>query len=157
MANFSIAYAFPVALTIIGGLLYHTSSKHVPDLHPSVVLTMAYVLQLVFCIAWAVHAKAGADFSTAWTVSEGRHWILGLAIGSIVMEVGFILAYRAGWNLSAADITSVAVISLLFLLGETFVYGHAFNLKRMLGIILCVIGLVLINWSGLGNQNPVDG
>lgn len=145
MANFSIAYIFPIALTIFGGLIYHTSSQHVPNLHPSSVLTIAYVLQLIFCIGWGIYTKASTDVSTALMSSGDRYWIVGLAIGSIVMEVGFILAYRAGWNLSSADITSVSVISILFLFGETLIYNFDFNLKRMIGIIICTIGLMLIN------------
>ncbi len=138
------AYLFPIVLTIIGGTLYHTSSKNVPDINPLMVLIIAYTIQIVICSGMMfVFPNQGSNILPL-KIADHR-WLVGLAIGSILLELGFILAYKAGWDLSAADITSVAVISILFVPIGMLFYDEPVTIKRVIGIVVCAVGLVLIN------------
>jgi drug/metabolite transporter (DMT)-like permease len=75
------------------------------------------------------------------------NWVsvaLGLTI--VGLELGYLLAYRAGWNISLAGIFSNATVALLLIpIGITLFHERlsAFNLA---GILCCTLGLVLVNW-----------
>lgn len=67
---------------------------------------------------------------------------LGLAI--VGLETGFLLAYRAGGNISYSGIFSnVAAMLILLPIGLIF-FKEVLTIKNVLGIILCLAGLVLL-------------
>ena len=77
-------------MTIVGGLAYHLSSKAIPEQNPLAALSVAYTLQTIICGALMFSTSAGQKIHFIW-----NNWILGLVFGSIMLELGFILAYRA--------------------------------------------------------------
>ena len=67
-----------------------------------------------------------------------------MGIAAACIEVGFLLAYRAGWRISVAAVTSnVAVTALLIPIGIV-AYKEHLSLRSILGLICCVLGLVLV-------------
>jgi len=75
------------------------------------------------------------------------NWIqLALAVSVIFIELGFLLMYRYGWNLSTGNlITGVFVNIILVVLGITLL-GEKVNFINTTGIILSIIGVTLISY-----------
>jgi multidrug transporter EmrE-like cation transporter len=68
---------------------------------------------------------------------------LGVAI--VGLELGFLLAYRAGWNISVAGIVSASLVALVLIpVGLTF-FKEKLTPLNLLGVVLCIAGLVLVN------------
>ena len=68
-----------------------------------------------------------------------------LAFAVVGLELGFSLAYRAGWNINlGSSVSSFALTLLLIPVGLLFFQEprSAFNL---LGVVVCVAGLLLVN------------
>ena len=74
-------------------------------------------------------------------------WIqLAVAGGIFLMEFGFLLMYRYGWNLSTGNLVTGVIINIaLFGLG-VFVLGEKVNLVNMVGIALSIVGVALISY-----------
>ncbi len=70
-----------------------------------------------------------------------------LAFEIVGLEVGFLLAYRAGWNISSAAIfVNVAGTLLLVPVGLLF-FKEKLSAVNLLGILVCILGLVMVNWK----------
>lgn len=75
------------------------------------------------------------------------NWIqLALAVSVLMIELGFLLMYRYGWNLSTGNlITGVFVNLILVGVGITLL-GEKMSLINTIGIILSIIGVTLISY-----------
>jgi multidrug transporter EmrE-like cation transporter len=68
---------------------------------------------------------------------------LGIAI--VFLEFGFILAYRAGWQISTAAIFSNATIGIVLIPIGALLFKESLDAVKLGGIAFCILGLVLIN------------
>jgi hypothetical protein len=134
----------PIALTLTGAVLYHVSSKSVPrGIHPLAAIIGAYMgailLALVLAWRWPAPEPFGASFRQAnWAV-------LGVGLGALLIEVGFILAYRAGWPLNTASLmVNVAAAILLIPIGLAL-FSERVTAGKAAGILLCLAGLALLS------------
>ena len=74
----------------------------------------------------------------------GPFLVLGIVI--VGLEVGFIYAFRAGWQVSVAQIVSSAVVAVMMIFVGYLLYHEAITWNKIVGIIICLAGLVLINY-----------
>ncbi len=72
-------------------------------------------------------------------------YALGVAI--VGLEVGFMLAYRAGWNISLAGLISSTTVSLLLIPVGLLAFRESLSAVNALGIAMCLVGLVLVNYK----------
>lgn len=136
-------YVGSIALTIAGNIAYHLLNKTVaPHAHPFASLVATYGTGLLFSVVvLAVTAPRG--------VANGLkelNWA-SYALGGVVvlLEVGFLLAYRAGWRISVAAVYSNVAVGLLLLpIGYLF-YREALSATNVVGIALAVVALMLMS------------
>ncbi len=135
---------WPLLMTIIGGALYHLSSKSVPrTLHPLSAIIIAYAAAITLCLVAALFYQADESFVASFR--EIGWAAIGLGAGAAMIEVGFLLAYRDGWQLSVTSIiVNVSVAVVLIPVGLAL-FRERLSGWNVLGIILCLAGLVLIS------------
>jgi uncharacterized membrane protein len=75
---------------------------------------------------------------TNWTT-----FVLELVI--IGLELGYILAYRNGWQMSTASVTANIALAIALIVVSLVFYKETITVKQIAGIVLCGGGLVLIN------------
>jgi uncharacterized membrane protein len=68
---------------------------------------------------------------------------LGLAI--VGLETGFIYLYRAGWKVSIGPLVANSLVALGMIVIGLLFYKESLSLKQIIGIVLCMGGLVLVN------------
>jgi uncharacterized membrane protein len=74
-------------------------------------------------------------------------WLhIGLAFSVLFIEIGFLLMYRAGWNLSTGNIITGVVINLSLVIIGLLMFNEKLNTINFVGVILCIIGVTLINY-----------
>jgi drug/metabolite transporter (DMT)-like permease len=61
------------------------------------------------------------------------------------LEVGWIFAYKAGWEVSTGFIVQSAVLAILLLVLGYFLYHEALTWNKVAGVVICLIGLIFIN------------
>jgi multidrug transporter EmrE-like cation transporter len=133
-----------LGIAIAATVGYHLVLKLMPaSANPYLSLAVTYAITtVVFVCAYAV-APGGASLRDAvgqlnWTT---------LALGAVVvfLDLGFLMLYRGGFDVSLGQIiTQSAAALLLLLLGVAF-FAEKLSLANIGGILLCVAGLWLIN------------
>ena len=79
---------------------------------------------------------------------RGLNWASYLLALSLVgLEVGFLLVYRAGWNIGIAAVLVNVVASLILVPIAIFVFKDKLNWVNIVGILVCLAGLVMLNWK----------
>jgi uncharacterized membrane protein len=132
-----------LALTIAGNVLYHLAQKSTPaGVHPIVSIVVSYttaiVLSLAVLIAFPLREPLAAEIRRLNWAS----FAVGLAI--LAVEVGFLLAYRAGWRVSIASVTANTTVALILIPTGILIFRERLTATNALGIILCVVGLLLV-------------
>ncbi|HNJ13441.1 MAG TPA: hypothetical protein PLN43_07660, partial [Anaerolineales bacterium] len=72
---------------------------------------------------------------------------IGLAIAIVGIEFGFLLTYRAGWHLGIAAVLVNVVASLILVPVALLVFKDEISWVNILGILICLVGLVMLNWK----------
>jgi len=133
-----------LSLAIVATVAYHVVLKLTPaGANPLLSLMLTYgAVTLAFAGALVL---APGDF--AWR-DEVRHlnWTaIALALAIIGLDLGFILLYRSGFEVSlGALVTQTAAAMLLVGIG-VLVFREKLSLSHGCGILLCLAGLWLVN------------
>jgi uncharacterized membrane protein len=139
MKNFYL----PIALAVGGNLLYHLSQKSIPKAaNPLFVITIAYVVGIVACVLYAFAYPNEKSFLD--TLRESNWAVYGMGLGAAVIEVGFLLAYRAGWNISTAAVVCTAAATLILIPIGVIAFREHLSVRNVVGLLLCMVGLVLV-------------
>jgi uncharacterized membrane protein len=134
---------FPFALAVGGMLFYHLSQKSIPkEMNPFVAMIIAYAGGIVLLAICALAYPGKKSFVDS--VRESNWAVFVVGAGAACIEVGFLLAYRAGWRISVTAIaTNVAATALLVPIG-IIVFKDQLSLRNILGLLFCILGLVLV-------------
>lgn len=136
-------YIWPVLLILGSNIAYNLMTKSTPvQVNPFASLTVTYLVAAVFSFILLLFSSSGhplADFREVnWTGI-----VLGMAI--VGLELGYICLYRAGWNISVGSLVTNVLLAACLLVIGLIVFKEAVGVKQMLGIAVCLCGLVLIN------------
>ena len=133
----------PFVLTVGGMLFYHLSQKSVPrEINPFIATIIAYLVGIVVCTVFAFTYPADKSFSGSLKQANWAVFCLGAA--AALIEVGFMLVYRAGWRISLAAVaTNVAATVILIPIG-ILIFKEHLSLRNIIGVIFCLAGLVLV-------------
>ena len=138
------AYLWPMALVIVTNTLYQICAKSVPkEINPFASLTVTY---LVGAVASGILYFSLTLETDLWREYGKLNWapvVLGLAITGL--ETGWICAYKAGWPVSTSFLTQSAVLAIALLLVGCFLYHETISWNKIVGAIICLIGLVFLN------------
>jgi drug/metabolite transporter (DMT)-like permease len=134
----------PILLAISGGVLYHVSQKAIPrTVHPFAAIIFAYAVGIVLCAVGMAFDQAGRSFLSSF---RDANWaVIGVGAGAMAIEVGFLLAYRAGWNINAASVVMSISVSLLLIPIGLLAYKEHLSARSAAGICCCLLGLYLLS------------
>ena len=137
-------YVWPIVLVILSNVFYQICAKSVPEgMNPLASLTVTYLIGAV--VSFALYYILGKDANIIKEYSQ-INWapfVLGFVI--VGLEVGYIYAYKAGWQVSTAQIVQAALVAIVLVFVGYGLYHEALSLKKIAGIVICLSGLVLIN------------
>jgi len=137
------AFYLPFALTVGGMLFYHISQKSIPkEMNPFLVTIMAYVVGIVLCVVGVIIDPAKKSLVESLRASNWAVFVLGAA--AALIELGFLLAYRAGWRISVAAVASNVAVTILLIPVGIIVFKDHLSLRSVLGLIFCILGLALV-------------
>jgi drug/metabolite transporter (DMT)-like permease len=135
-----------ITLAILSSALYHFSAKSVsPNTNFAISLVVTYAVALVVTLITALLFPAQNGLAFELKNLNGASFLLAIAIVGI--EFGFLLTYRAGWNLGIAAVLVNVVASLILVPVAIFVFKDKISWVNILGIFVCLAGLVMLNWK----------
>jgi drug/metabolite transporter (DMT)-like permease len=139
-------FYFSISLAIASSALYHFVAKSTPS---NVNFTVS--LLVTYAVAFVVTLLGFFFFpATKGIMAEIKqlNWAsIGLAIAVVGIEFGFLLTYRSGWNLGIAAVLVNVVASLILVPVAIFVFKDEISWVNILGILVCLAGLVMLNWK----------
>ncbi len=139
------SYIWPIALVVFSNTLYQICAKSVPeDMNPLASLAVTYLVGAAVSCAMYYILNRDANLFREIQLTNWAPVILGIVI--VGLEVGFIYAYRAGWQVSMAQIVSSAILAVILIFVGHLLYHEAITWNKIVGILICLAGLVLINY-----------
>jgi drug/metabolite transporter (DMT)-like permease len=140
-------YAFAIGLTIVANVGYHLCQKAIrPDANVAASLVATYAVALVFsALAWP-WLGGGESLVPALRRLGPATYALGVFV--VLIELGFLLAYRSGWALGTAALYCNAAVAVVLLPVGVLVLGEGLDLRKGLGLLLAFAGLMLLGGSG---------
>jgi len=133
--------SFPLLFAVAGAVAYHLSQKAVPgDAAPFVVIGLAYAVGLAACVGVVI----ANGTPVAETLRGAWRPAVGVGLGALTIEAGFLLAYRAGWPLSSASLVVNVAVAVVLLVVGLAAFGEVLSLRQWAGVAACVLGLALI-------------
>jgi drug/metabolite transporter (DMT)-like permease len=135
-----------LAIAITGQVLYHVAQKMVaPGANPVVSLLAFYAVAALCTLPlFAIYPIAD---SIAAEIDKLNWAIPAVALSIVLIEIGFLLAYRAGGELSNTFVVTGGLVAVITLaIGSVFL-KEAVSVARIAGVAMCIGGIALISWK----------
>ena len=139
-----MGYFFPPLLIVLGLVISQLSQKSTDQgANPFVVVILAYIIGIAACIAgYFLFPREDAD--TLPMIRTVIWSALGIGLGAVAIEIGFMLAYRAGWNLSLLPVSVNVCGAVVLILVGLLAYRESLSASKVVGVLMCIGGLLLI-------------
>jgi drug/metabolite transporter (DMT)-like permease len=136
--------AIALAVAVCGQVLYQLMQKGVSHgAHPVLSLLSFYALAMVMSLPLFLLFPLDGSLREAW---GQMNWaVVGVALSIVLIELGFLLAYRGGGSLQSSYVTSAAFTTGALMLAGTLLYGEAISLSKLAGLALALTGIWLLS------------
>ena len=139
-------FYFSITLAIASSVLYHFVAKSTPsNVNFPISLLVTYAVALAVTWITALLFPADNGFISELKKLNWSSFLLAIAIVGI--EFGFLLTYRAGWNLGIAAVLVNVAASLILLPVAIIFFKDEISWVNIAGIFVCLAGLVMLNWK----------
>ncbi|HET9915029.1 MAG TPA: hypothetical protein VFQ13_24275 [Anaerolineales bacterium] len=139
-------FYFSITLAIASSALYHFTAKSTPA-HVNFTVSLLVTYSVAFVVTLVGFFFFPATNGILAEVKQLNWASIGLAIAIVGIEFGFLLTYRAGWHLGIAAVLVNVVASLILVPVAIFLFKDKISWVNILGILVCLVGLVMLNWK----------
>ena len=113
------------------------------DVNPFGALMVTYLGAAIISSIIFAFAVGPSNVGAEITKVNWTSVILALAI--VGLEVGYVFVYRVGWQITNASVVANIGLACVLILVGYFLYKENVSIRQILGIFVCMIGLILIN------------
>ncbi|MCQ2423277.1 MAG: DMT family transporter [Clostridia bacterium] len=137
-------FIWPIALVVVSNTIYQICAKSVPnEVSPFASLTVTYLVGAVITAILHFVLRPGESFFRQFSTMNWAPYVLGLVI--VGLEVGWIYAYKAGWQVSSGSVVQSAFLAVVLIFVGFLLYKEPVTWNKLVGIALCLGGIVFIN------------
>ena len=138
------SYIWPMALLVLSNTVYQVCAKSVPErMNPFASLTVTYLVGAVVSALLYFVLGSGGSLLKEYGKLNWAPFVLGFVI--VGLEVGWIYAYQAGWQVSTAFIVQSAFLAVSLLAVGYLIFHETVSWNKIVGVIICMVGLAVIN------------
>lgn len=138
------SYAWPITLVVLSNIAYQICTKSVPrEMNPLASLTVTYLIGAAACGILYFALNRRGDLLREYGRLNWAPVVLGIVI--VGLEVGWIYAYKAGWQISAGFIVQSAFLAVALVFVGYLLYHEVITWNKLVGVGFCLVGLVFIN------------
>jgi uncharacterized membrane protein len=137
-------YVFSIVLIVASNIVYNICQKSTPEnANPFSALFLTYVTAAMITVIMFMFNKTDKGFLHSF---KDLNWTsIALGISIVGLELGYLLAYRAGWKISLGSLVANIALAIMLIPIGIFFYKEGFDLHKIWGVVFCIIGLILIN------------
>ncbi|KAF0243060.1 MAG: EamA-like transporter family [bacterium] len=133
----------PLILAILGGVIYHISQKSIPsNSNPIFAVIVAYITGILILVFFNFLYPPDKPFLDI--IKEFNWSMVMVGVGAAMIEVGILLAYRAGWNIGVTSTIMGATVALLLIPVGIIIYKEHLSIWNLFGVLCCIVGLVFL-------------
>ena len=137
------SFVWPIALVVLSNTVYQICSKSMPaEIHPFASLTVTYLVGTVLSGVMYFVLNPGGSLIREYGKLNWAPFALGIVI--VGLEVGFIYAYKAGWQVSTASVVQNAFLAVMLVIVGVLLYREQISWNMLVGIGLCLAGIAFI-------------
>ena len=139
-------YVWPIALVILSNVAYQICAKSMPsNMNPMASLAVTYCVGAVISAVLFFALNRGESIIKELGKINWAPFVFGIVL--VGLEVGWIYAYRAGWQVSTAQIVQSAFLAVALIFVGTLRYKETLSWNKIVGVAICLVGLVFINYK----------
>ena len=140
----SFSMIWPIALIVFSNVIYNVCSKETPaEIDPFASLTVTYIIGAIFSGVMYYTLNKGGNLIQEYRSLSWSSFVLGLAV--VGLEAGSIYMYKAGWNVSSGQLVYSIILAVCLIFVGTIAYHESISATKIIGILVCMCGLLLIN------------
>jgi drug/metabolite transporter (DMT)-like permease len=136
-------YLAPLLATLAGNCVYHLASRGAAQKAPPfATLAVVYVLAAALSLGFAVTVERMSVASLARSLTQPTALLLAAAV--VLIEVGFLFAYRRGAPISSSSLLVNASVAVVLALLGVSVLGERMSRQAIVGMVLTLTGVLII-------------
>jgi len=137
-------YVFSIVLIVASNVIYNICQKSTPDkVNPFAALLVTYLTAAILTAVVFLFHKT--DKGIIDSVKELNWTSITLGIAIVGLELGYLMAYRAGWDISVGSLVANIILALMLIPVGVLFYNEGFGAGKIVGTAFCIFGLILIN------------
>ena len=138
-------YYISAFIAILGAVGYQYFVKQIPEsIYPIVSVFGIYISALVLgLVLLPIFPPQGGFLKHIRKINWTQ---LAVAGSVILLELGFLLMYRQGWNLSIGNLVTGVFVNIILVGLGVLILGEKVNLINGIGMFLSIIGVALISY-----------
>jgi len=122
--------------------------KHVnPFLNITIVYIIAFFVSLIFFLL------SSNNSGIIENIKLVNYAVMILAISLVGLEMGFLMLYRVGWNISIGALVNGIMASTMLAILGVLVFNENLGINRIIGLSLCFFGLYLLSKPNKSRNN----
>ena len=133
----------PLLLAIAGSVVYHIAAKSIPKaFDPVAALIGLYATALAGSVLVYAIARPRSQ-----AMGQSRLWhptIAAVGLGALMIELGFLSAYRGAWPVSTASVATNGLVAVVLVVVGGLAFGEAVSMLKVVGVLFCLVGVALL-------------
>jgi len=136
-------YYISILMAATAGVLYHVSQKSIPEnASPAVSMMLTFATALLGTIIW--YQFDGSERHLLDHVKETNWASISLGLSLIGLELGILLAYRAGWKVSNFSVANMTLLALFLLPVGMVLFKETVNFRTVAGLVIALTGIAIM-------------
>ncbi len=137
-------YVFSIGLIVASNVFYNICQKSISaKVNPLLSLLITYLTAAALTVIALIFSKTEKGLLNEFKELNWASFVLGFSI--VGLELGYLFAYRAGWNISVGSLVANILLAIMLIPIGILLYKESFEITKVLGVVFCIIGLILIN------------
>ena len=133
-----------IILIVGSNIVYNISQKSTPGkANPFLALLITYLVAAAIMGIVLFFHEPDRGILRSFKELNWTSVLLGFSI--VGLEFGYLMAYRAGWNISVGSLVANIALAVALIPVGVLLYNENFELHKLIGAALCICGLIVIN------------
>ena len=136
-------YIWPIGMIVVANIIYNITTKETPQgANAFLSLSVTYGVAMIATFLIFFFTRKGESIGVAFGKLNWTSYLLGIAI--IGLELGYIFAFRNGWQVNMTSIVANIILAISLVVVGFLLYHEKLTITQVIGIVLCFGGLVLV-------------